>query len=231
MAAALAMADTPAEEVARQLYDAGLRQTQEGKLEAARLTLQTLVNTFPKNPLALQAKGAIDATMLFEEGQARMKAGKYENALLAFQTLIAVYPDNPLADRAKSAVQSIGEKQKGKRPVVKGVEFRDVQALSADEIRAAMDQREVRLSVGKPFRARDLEQAKTALEEILAEKGEHNARVQAETRTVPPNAVDVIFTVEKPRAGTSLLRSPFRIAVAGWHRVHPASSDLQNPGL
>ena len=217
LAGAMLYADTPATGPARQLYDAGIRQTQEGKFEVARTTLQTLVNSYPKDPLALQAKGAIDATLLFEDGQARAKAGKYETARVAFETLIAVYPENPLAERAKSAIASLAEKEKGNRPVVKAMEFRDVRAVPVEEIRAAMEAREIRLSVGKPYRSKDIEQAKTALEEILAEKGMANVRVEAQTRAIPPDAVDVIFTVEKSRA--SLLRSPWRLAIAGWHRV------------
>jgi predicted Zn-dependent protease len=223
LAATMLFADTPA----RQLYDTGIRQTEEGKFEAARMTLQTLVNSYPKDPLALQAKGAIDATLLFEEGQARAKSGKWETARLAFETLIVVYPENPLVERAKSAIEAMADKEKKSRPVVKAMEFRDVRTVPVEEIRAAMEEREVRLSVGKPYRSRDIEQAKTVLEEILAEKGMANVRVQAQTRAVPPDAVDVIFTVEKPRA--SLLRSPWRIAMAGWHRVRPA--DGQDTGL
>jgi len=224
LAAAMLHADTPA----RQLYDAGIRQTQEGKFAVARTTLQALVDSYPKDPLALEAKGAIDATLLFEEGQAHAKAGKYETARLAFETLIAVYPENPLAERAKSALEAMAGKGNGKRPVVKAVEFRDVQTVPAETIRAAMETREVRLSVGRPCRARDIEQAKVALEEILAENGVANVRVEARTHAISPDAVDVIFTVEKPRG--SLLRSPWRLATAPWHRARPAA-DGQNTGL
>lgn len=216
LAGAMLYADTPAADPARQLYETGIRQTQEGKLEVARTTLETLVNSYPKHPLALQAKGAIDATLLFEEGQARARAGKYETARVAFETLIVVYPENPLVERAKLGLATIAEKEKGSRTVVKALEFRDVRAVPVEEIRAAFEAREVRLSIGKPYRARDMEQAKVALEEILAEKGVTHVRVEAQTRAVPPDAVDVIFTVERPRA--SLLR-PWRLAIAGWHRV------------
>lgn len=223
-AASMQYAGTPAVDAARQLYDSGIQETADGKLTDARATLRNLIDLYPQDPLAISAKGAIDATLLFEEGQARVKAGKYDTARVAYQTLIAVYPENPLAASARQAVEAIVEKEKVSRPVVKSVEFRDVAAMPAEEIRAAMDAREVRLSVGKPCRAKDLEQAKTALEEILAEKGVAHVRVEARTRAVPPDAVAVIFTVEKSRA--SLLRSPWRLAMAGWHRVHPAPDAL-----
>jgi outer membrane protein assembly factor BamD (BamD/ComL family) len=229
LTATMLFADTPAADPAKLLYDTGIRQTQEGKFEAARLVLQTLVHTYPKDPLALQAKWAIDATLLFEEGQARTKGGRYETARLAFETLIAVYPENPLVERAKSAIEAIEQKEKKSGRVVKAMEFRDVQAVPVSEIRAAMEEREVRLCVGKMYRSQDIEQAKTALEEILAEKGVANVRIQTQTRTVRPDAVDVIFIVEKPRG--SLLGSPWRLAMAGWHRVHPAAVDAQDSGL
>ena len=107
LALVAAHADTPAVDAARQLYDSGMQQTAEGKLADARTTLQDLIGRYPKNPLAIDAKGAIDATLLFEEGQARAKAGRYETARLAYETLIAVYPENPLAARAKSAVDCL----------------------------------------------------------------------------------------------------------------------------
>ena len=226
LAVALLHADVPAGDPARQLYDNGIRQTEEGKFADARTTLQTLVDTYPHHPLALQAKGAIDATLLFEDGQARVKAGKYETARLAFETLVAVYPESPLAPRAKSAMEAIAEKEKS-RPVVKSLEFRDVDVLPADELRAAMEAREVRLSVGQPCRSKDVQHAKAALEEILAEKGVARARVEARTRTVSPDSVAVIFIVEKSRA--SLLLSPWRLAMAGWHHVRPA--DSQTDGI
>jgi hypothetical protein len=226
LSAALLHADNPAVNPAKQLYDAGLRQTREGKLADARTTLKSLVDSYPQDPLALAAMGAIDATLLFDEGQARAKAGKFETARVAFETLVAVYPENPLAARASEAIESIAEKEKISGRVVKSVEFRDVQAVPQDEIRAAMEAREVRLSVGKPCRSKDVAQAKLALAEILAEKGVAHVRVEAQTRAVPPDSVTVIFTVEKARA--SLWLAPWRLAMAGWHRVRPVAETEDN---
>jgi hypothetical protein len=217
MAAALLRADTTAVDPAKQLYDTGIRQTEEGKLADARATLQSLVAGYPQNPLALDAKCAIDATLLFEEGQARAKAGKYDTARVPFETLIAVYSENPLAARAKAAIEAIAEKEKASRPVLKSVEFREVDAVPVDEIRAALDAREVRLSVGQPCRSKDVQQARLVVEQILTEKGVVHARVDAKMRSVPPNSVAVIFTVEKSHG--SLLGSPWRLAMAGWHHV------------
>jgi tetratricopeptide (TPR) repeat protein len=216
LAAALAFADLPGADAARRLYDTGMRQTEEGSFAAARQTLQSLVNAYPRDPLALQAKGAIDATLLFEEGQARTKAGKYETARLAFETLIAVYPENPLVKRAQAAIEAITGKEKANRPVVKALEFRDMGTVPAEDIRAGLEEREVRLSAGRPYRARDVEQARAAIGEILAAKGMDHVRIGVQTRAEAPHAVDVIFTAAKPRA--SLLRSPWRAAPLSWLR-------------
>jgi outer membrane protein assembly factor BamD (BamD/ComL family) len=193
-------ADTAPVDVARQLYDSGMQQTAEGKLANARSTFQGLIDRYSKNPLAIDAKGAIDATLLFEEGQARAKAGRYKTARVAYETLIAVYPENPLAARAKSAIDGIAEKEKVSRPVLQSVEFRDVAAVPPDEIRAEMEAREIRLNIGQPCRSKDVKQAKVALVEILAEKGLGHVKVEARTRTVSPHSVAVIFTVERSHA-------------------------------
>jgi outer membrane protein assembly factor BamD (BamD/ComL family) len=228
LAALTLHADTvPTADPARQLYDEGMRQTEAGKLADARIAFEKVVEAYPRHPLALDAKCAIDATLLFEEGQARVKAGKHETARVTFETLIAVYPENPLAARAKAAIEAIGEKEKDAAPVLQSLEFRDL-ATPVEEIRAAMDAREVRLSVGQPCRQKDVQQAKAALAEILAEKGVAHARVEARTRAISPDAVAVIFSVEKTRA--SVLSSPWRLAKAGWHRVH-AASDTQDSGI
>ena len=217
MAAALLRADNTAVNPARQLYDTGIRQTEEGKLADARATLRTLLDTYPQNPLAVDAKGAIDATLLFEEGQTRAKAGKYATARVAFATLIAVYPESPLAARANACLEAIAGKEKASHPIVQSMEFRDVDGVPPDEIRAALEAREVRLTVGQPYRSKDVPQAKLAVEQILAERGLAHARVEAKMRAIAPNSVAVIFTVEKPHA--SMLGAPWRLAMAGWHRV------------
>jgi Flp pilus assembly protein TadD len=200
--ATLHAADSP-----QQIYDAGIRQTAAGNLAEARNTLSEILEAYPHRALAVDARGAIDATMLFEEGQARAKAGRNETARVAFETLVAVYPENPLVPRAQAAIAALPAR-KQPRPVVQSLEFRDVDAVPADDIRAELDAREVRLSVGQPCRAKDVEQAKTVLGEILAEKGITHVRIEAQTRTRSPNAVAVIFTVEKPHA---TLLTPWRM--------------------
>lgn len=190
----------PSGETAAQLMNAGAAQVADGKLAEARATFESLVALYPHDPLAVDAKGSIDAMSLYEEGQSRAQSGKYDTARVAFETLIAVYPESPLAARAKSGIAAIDEKERVSHPVLRSVEYRDLDAIPVDEIRAQMDAREVRLSVGQPCRSKDVKQAKLALEEILAEKGMGRVKVEAHTRTVSPHAVAVIFKVEKAHA-------------------------------
>lgn len=200
--AATVFAAAPAQ-TAGELYGSGAQLIAEGKLADARTTFQTLLDLYPHDPLAIDAKGAIDATLLYDEGQARAKSGKYQTARVAFETLIAVYPESPLAARANSAIEAMAGKEKITRPVLRSVEFRDIAAIPLDEIRAQMDEREVRLNVGQAFDSKDVKQAKAALAEILAEKGVAHVKVEARTRTVSPHAVAVIFTVERTHASRS----------------------------
>lgn len=206
--AGVVFAETPAAGPAQSLYDSGMRLTVEGKLADARTSFQDLIDLYPHNPLAIDAKGAIDATLLFEEGQARAKAGKFQTAHVAFETLIEVYPDNPLVDRAKTVLAAIDSKDRGSETVLQSVEFRHVAAVSVDEIRAQLDAREVRLTVGQPYRSKDVRQAKLALEEILAENGAGHVKIEARTRSVAPHQVAVIFTVEKPHSWIFHSRQP-----------------------
>ncbi|HEX3743329.1 MAG TPA: tetratricopeptide repeat protein [Bryobacteraceae bacterium] len=195
LAAGLHASETPV-----QIYDSGIRQIAEGKLADARTTFANLVDVYPRDPLAIQAKGAIDATLLFEEGQARVKAGQFETARVALETLIAVYPENPLAERAKASLEAIAGKEKSTRPVLQSLEFRHFGTVPVDEIRTQMEEREIRLNIGQPIRSKDVKQAKAALAEILAEKGAGHVKVEARMRTVSHHAVTVIFTLEKSPA-------------------------------
>ena len=98
------------------LYARGLKQIEAGQLDKARLSLQTLINTYSLTPLRAQARAAIrtswirqgiadpDPLLLFLEGQTRATAGKREAALLAFQTLINLYPLSDYAEKARRAV-------------------------------------------------------------------------------------------------------------------------------
>lgn len=99
------------------LYEQGVKQIEAGQFEKARLSLQTLLNTYPGTPLRTQARAAIrtswvrqgiadpDPMLLFQEAQTRAAAGKREAALLAYQTLLNLYPSSDYAAKAQRAVE------------------------------------------------------------------------------------------------------------------------------
>jgi tetratricopeptide (TPR) repeat protein len=188
-----------APEPAGLLYDRGVKLAEEGKLQAARRTLGTLVNTYPKSVEAAGAQNAIDALLLFEDGQARLLAGKYGTARLAFQTLVAVYPESPLAPRAAQAAQTAAglEQAESKAPIVRSLRFENLQGVTVQDILQRFQEREIDLAVEKACDARMLEEAKRVLAEFLAEKGVANPLVQVSTREIPPRSIELTFRVRK----------------------------------
>lgn len=181
------------------LYDRGVKLAEEGKLQAARRTLATLVNTYPKSVEAAEAQNAIDATLLFEDGQTRLLAGKYGTARLAFQTLIAVYPESPLVPRAAEAARAAEglERTQSKAPIVRSLRFENMHGVKIQDILQRFQDREIELGVEKSCDAKTVERAKTVLAELLAEKGVPNPRVQVGTREIPPRSVEITFRAGK----------------------------------
>lgn len=104
------------------LYDRALLLMEAGQFERARLSLDTLLNAYPKTALRVEARAAIrtswvrqgivdpDPMLLFQEGQTRLTAGKREGALIAFQTLLRVYPASEYAEKARQAIKALEPK-------------------------------------------------------------------------------------------------------------------------
>lgn len=104
------------------LYDRALLMIEAGQFERARLSLDTLLNAYPKTALRAEARAAIctswvrqgiadpDPMLLFQEGQTCLTAGKEEAALIAFETLINVYPGSEYAQKAKQAIKALRSK-------------------------------------------------------------------------------------------------------------------------
>ena len=120
-AAVMATGQThPQEETS--LYDRALRLIEAGQFERARLSLDTLLNAYPKTALRAAARAAIrtswvrqgivdpDPMLLFLEGQTRLTAGKREVALIAFQTLLNVYPASEYAEKARQSIKALEPK-------------------------------------------------------------------------------------------------------------------------
>jgi outer membrane protein assembly factor BamD (BamD/ComL family) len=119
-ASAITLAQTrPRSHDATTLYEQGLKQIEAGQFEKARLSLQTLLNTYPDTALREPTRAAIrtswirqgvtdpDPMLLFHEGQTRAAAGKREAALLAYQTLINLYPQSDYAEKARQRIDSL----------------------------------------------------------------------------------------------------------------------------
>jgi hypothetical protein len=187
---------------ARLLYNRGVKLAEEGKLPAARRTLGTLVNSYPRSPEAVEAQNAIDAALLFEDGQARLYAGKYGTARLAFQTLIAVYPESPLVPRAAEAARAAEELEQAqsRTPIVRSLRFENMQGVEVQDILDRFQDREIELGVEKACEPKLLEAAKTVLTQLLTERGVQDPRVQVSTREIPPRSVEIAFRAGKDQA-------------------------------
>jgi tetratricopeptide (TPR) repeat protein len=191
----LAACAVAAPDPARQLFDTGVKDVETGKLERARLTFQALIDTYPGNPLAYDAKAQIDATKLYEEGQDRMRQGRFEAAEFTFQTLLAVYPESPLVKQAENGMHAAAEAQHALtvRLTVRSVDLADV-GLDAGEVQTLFAEREVRLAAGKAFDPRDVEEARVAITEFLCERGAAGGQIRTEARMAGEHEVDVVLT-------------------------------------
>ena len=119
-ACAVTLAQTrPATRDETTLYEQGLKQIEAKQFEKARLSLQTLLNTYPDSKMRERTRAAIrtswiqegvsdpDPMLLYQEGHAREAAGKHEAALLAYQTLINLYPTSDYAAIARRRIASL----------------------------------------------------------------------------------------------------------------------------
>jgi hypothetical protein len=173
---------------AQVLFQTGVQDVEAGKLDRARLTLQTLIDTYPEDPLAPDAKAQIDAINLYEEGLRRMREGRFEAAEFTFHTLLSVYPESPVAKQAEAAMHGAAQAQQELNVCLK-VRALDLNGLglSAGDTQKIFVDHEVRLAAGKPFDPRDVEQARLALTGFLG------ARVRTEVRMAGAHEVDVVL--------------------------------------
>jgi len=143
----------------------------------------------------LEARYATEAALLFQDGQARMEAGKYGTAKLAFQALISVYPESPLVAQAREAMRKSEELEQKREhtTVVRSIRFEKLHNISAEEILARFDEREVGLAVAERCHRREVEEAKAVLTELLAERGVEHPRVKVEVRKHAAHKVDITF--------------------------------------
>ena len=147
------------------------------------------------NSLTMPARHTVDAMLLFQDGQERLKAGKYGTAALAFHALISVYPESPLVDEAREAMRK-AERMEQKREhaaLVRSIRFENGGQVSVEEILERFREREVGLAVEERCHRRDVDEAKSVLAELLAERGVAHPRVEVAVRRHRARTVDVTF--------------------------------------
>lgn len=84
------------------LYDAGVGDVRSGRFERARLTLQTLVNTYTTSTLVAGAKLAIADSWYREGGTHGLAQAEKE-----CRELIAQFPDTPPSSDAQQLLRKI----------------------------------------------------------------------------------------------------------------------------
>jgi hypothetical protein len=174
---------------AQLLFDNGVKDVENGRLERARLTLQTLVNTYPSDALTPAAREQIQAIQLFEEGQERMRQGRYAAAEFTFQTMVSVYPESPLVKQAQEAMRAAAKAQQDLvvKLMVRKVDLKDL-GMSEGDVQKCFAEREVPLAAGRVFDPRAVEQARMALTELAG------APIRAEARMAGEHEVDVVLS-------------------------------------
>jgi hypothetical protein len=184
---------------AERLYEKSTKLLEKRRLEAARAMLQTLIHEYPYSPRAADARMAIDATLLFEEAEERLKAGQYGTARVAFETLIAVYPETCLAKPAAAQVKVAQARDEARpRILVRSIRFDGFDKVPVEDILKRFREREAALRVEAPYDPRDLEEARALLLELLAERGESDARIEVEVHQPRPQTVEIRFMEVTP---------------------------------
>src|SRR5215510_4750290 len=80
----------------RALFDRAMRDINKNKFTVARLTLQTLINTYPDSEFLPQAKYALAESFYRESSNSSMNQAEAE-----FKDYITFFPTSPLADDAQ----------------------------------------------------------------------------------------------------------------------------------
>ena len=177
-----------------ELYRSAVRHERRGRLEEARVNLLWLTSYYSDSPLATRARDEIGALNLFEDGQARVRDGRYGSATVTFRAVAQVYPESPLAKQAEAAIRSAERKEEQSgTPIVRSLSFRNLAPLTRNQILDRFAEREVGLAVGQSYRPEDIDQARKAIKDLLAEKGVSGVEVRAEVRQISNNRVKIEF--------------------------------------
>jgi hypothetical protein len=148
--------------------------------------------------LAVRAKDEIGAIHLFEDGQAKLRDGRFGSATVTFRAVAQVYPESPLAKQAEAASRTAErEEERTGGPTVRSITFQHIAPVTTREIQNRFQEREIGLAVDQTYRPEELDQARQAIGEVLAEKGAHGANVRADVQTLSNNRVKITFTASR----------------------------------
>jgi outer membrane protein assembly factor BamA len=113
---------------------------------------------------------------------------------VTFRAVAQVYPESPLAKQAEAASRN-AERQEERTggPIVRSIAFENISPANSREILERFEQREVGLAAEQAYHQEDVDQARIAIAELLAEKGVHNADIRADVRNLPNNRVKITF--------------------------------------
>ncbi|RSL17802.1 Beta-barrel assembly machine subunit BamD [Edaphobacter aggregans] len=131
----------------RQLYDKALDATKKGHFDVARLTLQTLLNTYPDSQYQMKAKLAIADSWYREGGTAALTQAESE-----YKDFITFFPNAPEAAEAQMRVGDIY--------------FRQLDKPDRDYSKAVHAQEEYRLMLQQFPESTLVPQAKQRLREV-----------------------------------------------------------------
>ncbi|MCI0354110.1 MAG: outer membrane protein assembly factor BamD [Acidobacteria bacterium] len=100
------LADLDTKQPDKVLYDRALAALQRNKFDVARLTLQTLINTYPDSEFVARAKLTVGDTWYLEGGSAALAQAEIE-----YKDFITFFPNMPEAAEAQLKVADIHYKQ------------------------------------------------------------------------------------------------------------------------
>jgi len=157
--------------------------------------LYSLILILAADSLAMPPRPAADDMLLFLDGQERLKAGKYGTARLAFHALISVYPESPLVEQAREAMLTAERREQRQEhaAMLRSIRFDNARQVSAEEILDRFREREVGLAVEERCHRSDLDEAKSVLAELLAERGVAHPRVKVAVHRHRARSVDLTF--------------------------------------
>ncbi len=100
--AANPLADVASKQPDKELFDKAMLALKKGRFDVARLSLQTMLNTYPESEYRMRAKLAVGDTWYKEGGTAALTQAEAE-----YEDFITFFPDAPEAAEAKMKVADI----------------------------------------------------------------------------------------------------------------------------